>query len=312
MENPLDADGLATAVIDALASQICVIDKNSTIIAVNLAWRRFGGENARNPFCSDIGSNYLRICQGATGPGGNEAADFANGVHAVLEGKADIYQLEYPCDSPSEKRWFLGRVTPIAAAAGRAVVSHLNISDRKRLELELVRLAATDSLTGLPNRRYFSEVGNREVERIHRFGGRAAAIMIDFDHFKAINDTYGHAAGDEVLRRLGRVLLDNSREVDLVGRLGGEEFAVVLPGADLEATACVAEKLRRIVSGEAVNTGLGTIFTTASFGVAEVWWDDRSIDDVLERADAALYNAKADGRNRVEVDRRVQSVRQVS
>jgi diguanylate cyclase (GGDEF)-like protein len=293
---------LTASVLDALTSQICVIDKSGLIVAVNRAWRKFGAENKAETGRSDIGTDYVKICKDAFGPGADEADDFAKGIQAVLEGKTDLFQMEYPCLSPAKSRWFLGRVTPLDGHDG-AVISHSDITDRKLLEFELERLASTDSLTGLPNRRYFLEVANREVERMRRFLVPASVIMIDLDHFKDVNDTYGHAAGDEVLRVTCRTFKRSLREIDVLARLGGEEFVVMLPETNAEGASSAAEKLRGSLSKAIVANGPHEIKTTASFGVAQVWSGDQSVDEVLGRSDSALYQAKNSGRNCVRVFR---------
>jgi diguanylate cyclase (GGDEF)-like protein len=297
---PLRSTQLAASVLDALASQICVIDKDGRIVAVNRAWQKFGAENASEPGHSDIGTDYVEICKGACGPGADEADDFAKGVQAVLAGKTDLFQMEYPCHSAAKFRWFLGRITPLDGLDG-AVISHLDITDRKLMEFELARLASTDALTGLPNRRYFLDVANREVERMRRFSVSASVIMIDLDHFKDVNDTYGHATGDEVLRSSSRALQQRLREIDVLARLGGEEFVVVLPETDAQGAASAAEKLRCSLTNATVDSGDNEIKMTASFGVAQVRSDDKSVDDVLDRADSALFEAKHSGRNCVRV-----------
>jgi diguanylate cyclase (GGDEF)-like protein len=297
MTSPLERTGFAAAVIDALASHICVTDQHGVIIAVNRAWRRFGEENSGGLCKSDLGTHYLRVCQSSSGPGADEANDFALGVRAVLEGQSELFELEYPCHSPTESRWFLGRVTPIGVEQGGAVVSHLNITARKLMEFELAKLASTDPLTGLPNRRYFLEAASREFEHIRRFGGSASVVMIDLDHFKALNDTYGHAAGDEALRSVTRAC--RLRDTDVLARWGGEEFVALLPGTDEEGALIVAEKLRCAVSEEPIEVGSTNITVTASLGVAQVWSHDKAIDEALGRADRALYTAKKAGRNRV-------------
>lgn len=294
-ESLTNGDGIAAAVIDALSSQICVVDHNGTILAVNSAWRRFGEENSAGAYKSNIGLNYLGVCKGSAGTGAEEANDFAVGVRAVLEGKTDLFQLEYPCHSPHERRWFSGRVTPLQFADGGAVISHLNITIRKLLELELASLAATDSLTGLPNRRYFLESAERERELFRRFGNLASFLMIDIDNFKVVNDTYGHAAGDKVLRTIAQTCL--LTHTGVFARWGGEEFVAMLPGIDEAGAVEFAESLRRAVSGVLVKAGRVTLNVTASIGVAEIELRDENIEDVLERADCALYDAKKAGRN---------------
>lgn len=294
-QSPLESRGIAAAVIDALSSQICVTDREGVILAVNLAWRRFGEENSVGSSRSDVGVNYLRICQGSAGPGADEAPDFARGVRAVLEGESELFQLEYPCHSPTESRWFAGRVTPLRIEQGGAVISHLNITARKIMEFELARLASTDPLTGLPNRRYFLEAATRELEIVRRFGGLASVVMIDLDHFKMLNDVHGHAAGDQALRSVAQAC--EVRDVDVFARWGGEEFVVLLPGTDEQSAFEFAKKLRCAVSAVMVVVGADTIQVTASLGVAQIRPCDRQIDEALERADQALYAAKKAGRN---------------
>jgi diguanylate cyclase (GGDEF)-like protein len=299
---PLPSTQLNASVLDALTSQICVIDRGGRIVAVNRSWRKFGAENDAQPSRSGIGTDYVEICRGARGPGADQADDFAKGIRAVLEGKTDLFQLEYPCHSPAKSRWFLGRVTPLDGRDG-AVISHLDITDRKLLEFELARLASTDPLTALPNRRHFLDVANREVERMRRFLVPATVIMIDLDHFKDVNDTYGHATGDEVLRSACRILKQSLREIDVLARLGGEELVVMLPETNAEGALSAAEKLRGSLSNGTIFSGHNEIKITASFGVAQVRSDDQSVEDVLDRADSALYEAKHSGRNCVRVFR---------
>lgn len=289
----------AAAVIDALSAHICVINRNGVIIAVNRAWRNFWQNNSKEKSCADFGANYLQVCRRAAGPGSEEAPAFATGVRSVLSGKSDLFQLEYPCHSITEARWFLGRATPLCIAQGGAVISHINITERKLMEFELSRLAATDSLTGSPNRRYFNETANREVERVRRFGASASVVMIDLDHFKSINDNFGHAIGDRVLCEFARACNERLRPTDVLARLGGEEFAVLLPGADAAGGMKVAELLRRTVAETTIDDGSAGINVTCSAGVAEILRSDPSIDETLRRADTALYAAKRGGRNRV-------------
>jgi diguanylate cyclase (GGDEF)-like protein len=293
----LHSNGFAAAIIDALSSNICVIDKDGAIVTVNRAWRNFAGENPPRSRRTGPGTNYLEVCRGASGPGSEGAKQFASGVESVLSGGAEQFQMEYPCHSPTQNRWFLGRVTRLKGSHRGAVISHANITNRKLLELELVRLAETDALTGLPNRRYFIETANLEVERVRRFGAVASLIMVDVDQFKAINDTYGHAAGDEALRNLALVGRGSLRQIDMVARLGGEEFVVMLPGTGEAGAVAVAEKLRRAISDASVSAGAGHFNISASFGVAQLRSDDQDVQACMARADTALYAAKHTGRN---------------
>ncbi|HXV85509.1 MAG TPA: GGDEF domain-containing protein, partial [Gemmatimonadales bacterium] len=165
------------------------------------------------------------------------------------------------------------------------------------------QLAGEDALTGLPNRRQFMRTGDQLAEQVRRYGRPASLLVIDLDHFKAINDRYGHAAGDAALQAVARLLNEHQRGADLAARLGGEEFAMLLPETDRAGAMTTAERLRGACEALRVQVP-GGVFApltfTMSVGVAEFTAEDRSLDDVLRRADAALYRAKHAGRNRVE------------
>mgnify|MGYP001805908831 CR=1 FL=1 len=181
------------------------------------------------------------------------------------------------------------------------IVWHYDITQRKLAEDELKRLAITDPLTGAFNHRHFIERGEVELGRAQRYGRPLAVLMVDLDHFKRINDTYGHAAGDEALRRFVAVAQQVLREVDVLGRLGGEEFAVLMPETDQEGGAAAAERLRTAIAGIQVPTGDGRTFRfTASIGATSAQKSDITIQNALARSDQGLYQAKAGGRNRVQ------------
>ena len=173
----------------------------------------------------------------------------------------------------------------------------MNTTDRFRAEQELAKLAATDPLTGLPNRRFFEEVGNAELHQVQRFRKPASLMMIDIDRFKCINDTHGNAAGDDVLRAVASLSKDVVRGDDLFFRFGGEEYVGLLRETDEWGAIAMAERLRIAIEKSQISSGSTIIPVTASFGVARITADDRSIDSVLVRADQALYRVKADERN---------------
>ena len=165
-------------------------------------------------------------------------------------------------------------------------------------ELELRQIATTDALTGLRTRRAFCSDINREIEHARRYGRNASLIVFDIDHFKLVNDTYGHAFGDVVLQKVASIGTSVMRNVDMLGRLGGEEFGIFLPETDQAGAVQTAERLRKMLEMTPVGNDAMEIDVTASFGVTELLDKDQLAGDLLLRADKALYQAKGDDRNR--------------
>jgi two-component system cell cycle response regulator len=167
-----------------------------------------------------------------------------------------------------------------------------------------VELAITDSLTGLHNRRYMESHLTSLLDRATEANRPLALLIVDIDFFKLINDTYGHDAGDEVLREFARRLKGGIRGIDLACRYGGEEFVIVMPEAEVATASAVGERLRRQIAatGFAINGGKQSIDVTVSVGIAVRTAEDAASDTLLRRADQALYRAKRDGRNRVVAD----------
>ena len=180
----------------------------------------------------------------------------------------------------------------------------LNLSKQK-LELELnlrkqaEKQARIDHLTGLFNRRHFIELAEREISRSTRYKRPLALLMFDIDHFKAINDTWGHNVGDAVLQKIALLISNSLRDVDILGRTGGEEFAVILPESDAIEAACVAQRLCATISDAQFD--LPDMQVTISIGLAELNGRELSLDGLLNEADQAMYSAKRLGRNRVVV-----------
>ena len=172
-------------------------------------------------------------------------------------------------------------------------------TERRRLARELTLMATTDSLTGACNRRCFWEKAELELERHLRYGRHMSLVLLDIDHFKHINDTYGHPAGDFVLKALVGVCLDSIRKTDLLGRVGGEEFAILLVETGQEDATCVAERLRCNLAAARVDwEGAGLSFTV-SLGLTAARSGDALLDGLYKRADTAMYMAKEAGRNRL-------------
>ncbi len=185
-------------------------------------------------------------------------------------------------------------VQPFANQAAQAI-------ENAQLFDWMQKQAVTDALTGLYNRRGLFELGQREVERAHRFGRPLTAIMIDLDHFKRVNDRFGHYTGDQVLVEIARRCLELLRKVDLLGRYGGEEFAILLPETDVEVAVEIAERLRAEIAATTVGTDRTDIHVTISLGVAPLTDDIEDLAGLLDAADGAMYMAKQAGRNCVRI-----------
>jgi diguanylate cyclase (GGDEF)-like protein len=283
---PMDRD----LVLGRLRDPLVVLDGRGRIVDVNQAAR---DELALRPYGDvplDLGTLWAR------GP----APDSAPPPRIAMPAGA------------SDARVYEVTVTRLGTddARGRTALLLRDVTVRERMQQDLhqanaalERLAREDSLTGLANRRHFMEVLRRELDRSGRYGHSLAVIMLDLDHFKAVNDTHGHAVGDSVLREAARALRTVCRDVDLAARLGGEELAILLPETDAAGARIVAERARERIAAVAHTAPDGsTVRVTASFGVAAARPEVTS-EAVLKAADDALYRAKGAGRNQVAMAR---------
>ena len=164
---------------------------------------------------------------------------------------------------------------------------------------EVERLAITDSLTSLYNRRHLFELADREFQRARRYRIPLSIMMVDIDEFKRVNDTYGHAIGDQVLQGVAECCRKELRGVDVIGRYGGDEFVALLPETGLPAACQVAERLRRSIAERVLDTRAGRVAVTVSLGIAVMDDEHLTPETLIDRADKALYVAKQNGRNRV-------------
>lgn len=174
-----------------------------------------------------------------------------------------------------------------------------DISQRKAAEEKLSLMATTDELTGMWNRRHFTKAVRNALERAHRYQEIFSLLMLDIDHFKKINDTHGHAAGDAVLRHFAGLIRQSLRQVDLAGRFGGEEFAVILPHTDLDGAYVIAERLRQCIKNQPAQYNDMEIPLSVSIGVASYHETIKDEDEIFKMADDALYEAKSKGRDLV-------------
>lgn len=231
-------------------------------------------------------------------------------IERILERKPELLEVfesktnrELSLVIDGEERFFEIDVVPLGDLQDgntKMLKSIRDVTEDRRTQAKLKLLATTDSLSGLYNRAEFMNLAKREFALAKRNNEDLSVLIMDLDNFKNINDTYGHAAGDEIIREMGRMLKSSFRKTDFAGRIGGEEFAVVLKNASLEEAKKVAEHFRENVAGKKVIYGEQEISFTVSIGVAAI--SDKScdlndIEETLKMADDALYKAKAEGRN---------------
>jgi diguanylate cyclase (GGDEF)-like protein len=286
--------------LDALATPIAILDETGKIIAVNAAW---GKQNRGNPLvgaaCCE-GTNYLDACRAALGNGVEEATTIATGIGAMFLNVREEFTLEYPCHTPNERRWFSVCATRFQGSKRvRVVVAHEDITPRKLAEEQLLHDAFHDSLTNLPNRTLFMDRLRRAILRTRRQENyRFAVLFLDLDGFKVVNDSLGHATGDQLLIAIGRRLELGMRRGDTLTRLGGDEFAILADDIrDLNDAINLAERVRNDLKSP-FNLGGHEVFATASIGIALGTKDRKQPEDLLRDADTAMYRAKALGKER--------------
>ncbi|WPL15435.1 Stalked cell differentiation-controlling protein [Thiorhodovibrio winogradskyi] len=300
-----NSDGLLVAVARSLADPIFVIDETGR-------YRHVLGGAARQYYDSSeylIGRRMHEVLP-------REIADQFLAVIRRALADNEVQTLEYRLssllcdgnrrDGPSEDQWFEGRVSPIESlpdADARAVAwVVINITQRKQLEAELERLAVTDELTGMLNRRAFIETADAAIARALRFGHPLQLALMDLDHFKRINDDLGHPVGDQVLRHVSKLLKERVRSTDVLGRIGGEEFALCMPDSHPGDAQVLVNDIREILRGQPADVDLGNggrrkLPVTFSAGISSLASEDSNTIDLFIRADKCLYRAKHEGRD---------------
>lgn len=294
---PLSTEQLP-ALLDALPDPLFVLSESGRYLGV------FGGSDTG--YYHD-GRHLVGLTLSEVMPA-DKAADVLGQVATSLR-ENRLLRIEYPlaasdvkglenADGPDDVIWFEAYVQPFPERIDgeRAVIwTARNISQRRRLEEQLREASLIDPLTHAFNRRKLVEELQHRFEEFQRYADRSAVLMLDIDHFKRINDEFGHSRGDAILRHLADTCRRQLREGDLLTRFGGEEFVIVLPHLGIDGARHMAERLR-----EEVARAESPI--TVSVGISELRADDTHFEAVLKRADDALYAAKRAGRNRVAVN----------
>lgn len=314
-------------ILELLPVGVWVMDQEGRITHGNPAGRRIWG-GARYVGVEEFGE--YRGWWMDTGK--SIAPDEWAAARAIRKGETSIdEEIRIQCFDGSTKI-ILNSALPLRDIDGRingAIIVNQDITARKQQEMELLRVhetlqkanqelqaaldreqfrARTDELTGLNNRRYFLELAERECAVAARHGRPLSVVMIDIDHFKQINDTFGHQTGDEVLSRVAKTVAAHRRSGDIVARYGGDEFMLLLPETGAENARAVAEQLRAAVGADGLDTPAGRAKYAISAGVAALGDDVQELAQLIHAADQALYAAKAQGRNRTVVNESVQRV----
>jgi diguanylate cyclase (GGDEF)-like protein len=293
------AHALLQEAIDSISAGIVIYDPQDRLVTCNQAQRALFRE------MDELFSSPGRTFEDLTDEGLRRGL-FPQAGDAPQSWMADRLRQHRAADGQPHElalgdgRWlqFSEHRTP----QGYTVGTRIDITERKRLEAELRELASTDALTGLPNRRQFMQQLESEIGRVRRGTTREACVlMLDLDHFKRVNDRHGHAVGDSLLRHFAGLLREELRATDTAGRMGGEEFAVILPGSDLAAAQIFAQRLCDRLAARPLVAGPARVEATVSIGIAAITGSDLTPDAVLSRADTALYQAKTEGRNRVQL-----------
>jgi diguanylate cyclase (GGDEF)-like protein len=296
------AHHLQQAVFDALSSHIAVLDQQGHILQTNAAWQEFAQSQGFKPSSGVTGVRYFEVLEHLIGrEHGVMLLTASQGIAAVIGGEMPHFQMEYSFQSAGEIRWFIIRALPVRDVLGRVVVSHEEVTRLKAAELANLMLANVDVLTNALSRRHFLDVAEQEFSRSQRYNMPLMVMMLDLDHFKQINDQHGHDAGDAVLRDFVHTVRGLLRDSDVIGRLGGEEFAVLLPSTKQEGGHALAERMVEQVSQRPVQVADQTLHYTVSIGVSSLS-QEASFAALLKRADDALYRAKSSGRNGVHMD----------
>lgn len=301
MEEVHGSERFLRTIFDSIRDPFCIIDKDFRIVKANEAYARMKNK----PLDSLIGSICYESLYNRTSICDTCVIDktFRSGEPSLKE--------KFVPRPEGYGEWVEIYTYPIFFAEGQ--VSHVveyvrSITERKKAEEEkrmlierLERLSRTDGLTGMLNKRALMERLHAEFDRAKRYRTGLVLIICDIDDFKNINDRHGHACGDSYLKLIARVMFNSIRSADTIGRFGGDEFMIIIPGATIEDGLRLAERMRFLIEETVIDTGNGAVSATISAGIASI--DDKmtSVEDIIKAADNALYRAKSRGKNRVEL-----------
>ncbi|MEO5840436.1 MAG: GGDEF domain-containing protein [Acidimicrobiales bacterium] len=282
---------LRSFAFDRLSAIAAVLDDGGVIVDTNEAWRLFSHLNGGSARTTGLGVNYLGVCDRAAAAGCEDAAEIAVGVRQILAGDRQRLDHDYPCASEIEDRWFMlsAAAAPVANGAG-IVLFHVDVTARKLLEQRLCAESEHDELTGLPNRRSAVRYIEQHLAESRITGALLWVLFFDLNGFKAVNDTYGHHAGDELLVKVAARARRALRQGDLLSRFGGDEFVVVCPGLTSEGAEAIARRLTDAMA-QPFQFGASEVSITTSLGLA-CSKPESTVDSLLKAADAQMYRQK--------------------
>ncbi|GGM37980.1 GGDEF domain-containing protein [Paraliobacillus quinghaiensis] len=284
--------GISSAILNSIRDQICLIDHSGEIIYANDEWLNFAKRNGGDLSALGVGSNYLEVSKG------NQKV--YKGLHALINGEMKSFSHEYPCHSPMVKRWFnmqATRMTKNEHGVDGIVIRHADITRQKLLEIQLKKYVNTDPLTSLYNRRYFENELQKEISRCERTDRSLSVLYIDIDDFKEINDNFGHNVGDTILKEVSMLFLETTRDSDTCARIGGDEFAIILPETPKDELGPIADRLVKNIEEIIVQEEVTyPIKVSVSVGGSS-FQHNTDMKTMLEKADRALYAAKDQGKN---------------
>lgn len=302
MEKLHSSERFLSTIFNSIRDPFCIIDREFRIVKANEAYSKSKGipvEGLIGSKCYEVLYKRHEVCDGCV-----IEQTFSTGQSCLKE--------KFIPRPEGYGEWVEIYTYPVLESG--STISHViqyvrSITDRKRTEEErrmlierLERLSRTDGLTGMLNKRGLMERLQAEFERAKRYGTELSLLICDIDDFKFINDNYGHATGDEYLRLIAKVLTESIRNADTSGRFGGDEFMVIVPGADSEVARKLGQRIRSVVEKTVLNTTKGIdIMATMSIGIATFNSRMAVLDELIRNADDALYKAKNRGKNRVEV-----------
>jgi diguanylate cyclase (GGDEF)-like protein/PAS domain S-box-containing protein len=292
-----EAAQFQSAILDSISSQVAVLDQDGMILQTNAAWRSYMSDCALE---ESVGQSYLTLLETVFTIDPTTVRAVASGMAALVTAGDPHFSLSMPLQSRCCRWWFTLRITAVHDVAQRAVVTHEDVTALKCAELASVELANVDHLTGALSRQNFMALADQELARALRYTLPLVVLMLDLDHFKNVNDSYGHPAGDAVLKDFVQTVKEVLRESDVIGRIGGEEFAVLLPNTTQDGACALANRILAAVRANPVAFEGHCIAYTVSIGASH-FTTQKSLGELLAESDAALYRAKKAGRNRLEV-----------